>query len=123
MSDGAMEDEFYAGKTALSTKGLLRIARRCERNGNTHGDLAVLQFESTTYDRERCGISYRQVASAFRELAAFRDQSAREEKKIVYDIRVVQRDCGELVVSEIEEQDSGDPDQVQFVVRAFKPEQ
>jgi hypothetical protein len=40
---------------------------------------------------------------------------------MAYQVIVIQVGCGELIVKEVREEDSGDPEQIRLVVSAFRP--
>lgn len=72
--DGEVRDGFYSDGE-LTDQGLRDVALRCEGYAGTHGDLAVIQFEPTTRDGRRLGVSHRQIAAAFNELADLRSRA------------------------------------------------
>jgi NAD(P)H-dependent FMN reductase len=65
--DGTVEEG------SLTTKALNDIARRMDAYKETHGDIAVLRFPPMNYDDRMLGLSYIQIAEAFRELALRRE--------------------------------------------------
>jgi hypothetical protein len=71
--DGEIRYSFYSDGE-LTNQGLRDIARRCESFRQTHGDIAVIKFEPTISDGRRLGVSYRQIAAAFKELADLRER-------------------------------------------------
>jgi hypothetical protein len=69
--DGVQDNGYTRG--ALTTQGLRDLADRCARYKDTHGDIAVLTFEPLVRDTRKLGLSYPQIAAAFRELADRRE--------------------------------------------------